>query len=124
MPSKELSGSRNRTLRLRKQFLDYFVNGTFIGDCVLSKDTPGAHVSSYTLPNSLLIIVINKEDKRSLTIESNLEPWLKSPSGKYKITEFVSGNRTKTTINNTSQWVHKTPEMNNLEIRIYELTPE
>src|SRR4029078_11936067 len=49
-----LSRALKQCARLRKQFLNYFVNGTFIGDCILSKSCADAHISTYILPKSML----------------------------------------------------------------------
>ncbi len=74
----ELSKTLKQCARLRKQFLDYFVNGTFIGDCILSKDYDGAHISAYALPKSMLVIVINEKEKRAIRLQGTISPWLKS----------------------------------------------
>ena len=120
----ELSSALKQCARLRKQFLNYFVNGTFIADCLLSKDCPDAHVSAYTLPKSMLVIVINKKNKKEITFRSNIEPWLKSVTGRYKIKQYDDGTLTKTTSINKSQWTQKTPLMKTLDICMYELVPE
>ena len=87
----ELSSALKQCTRLRKQFLNYFVNGTFIADCLLSKDCTDAHLSAYTLPKSMLVIVINKKDKKEITFESDIGPWLKSATGRYTIKEYDDG---------------------------------
>ena len=120
----ELSKALKQCARLRKQFLNYFVNGTFIADCLLSKDCSDAHVSAYTLPKSMLVIVINKKDKREITFQSNIRPWLKSATGRYRIKEYDDGALIKTTGISKSQWSQKTPTMNNLDICLFELIPE
>ena len=119
----ELSRALKQCARLRKQFLNYFVNGTFIADCILSKNSPAAHVSAYALPQSMLVIVINKGNKKEITFESNIEPWLKSSTGRYKIKYYNDGTLVNTT-SSKSQWSQKTPAMKNLDISLYELTPE
>jgi hypothetical protein len=50
-----LSKALKQCARLRKQFLNYFVKGTFIGDCILSEDPTDIHVSAYVLPKSMLV---------------------------------------------------------------------
>jgi hypothetical protein len=119
-----LSKALKQCARLRKQFLNYFVNGTFIGDCILSKNCMDAHVSTYVLPKSMLVIVINKKDKKDITFEGDIEPWLKSATGKYKIKEYDDGAYVKTTALDGSQWIQKTPVMKNLDICMYELIAE
>lgn len=119
-----LSNALKQCARLRKQFLNYFVNGTFIGDCILSKDCPGAHVSAYTLPKSLLVIVINKTSKKEITFESDIEPWLKSSTGRFNIKQYDDGTLIKITGSTKSNWTQKTPAMNNLDICMYEVNAE
>src|SRR4029079_7860124 len=70
----ELSNALKQCARLRKQFLNYFVNGTFIADCLLSKDCPDAHISAYALPKSVLVIVINKKETKQINFQSNIGP--------------------------------------------------
>ena len=120
----EVSKALKQCARLRKQFLNYFVNGTFIADCLLSKKSPDAKVSAYILPKSMLVIVINKKNKKQITLESAIEPWLKSATGRYKIKEYTDGVLVKTTAISKSKWRQKTPEMKNLDICLYEVIPE
>jgi hypothetical protein len=117
----ELSKALKQCARLRKQFLNYFVDGTFIADCLLSNDCPDAHVSAYALPKSLLMIVINKTNKKEIVFGSDIEPWLESATGKYRIKEYNDGTLVKTTSINKSHWIQKTPVMKNLDICMYEL---
>ena len=119
-----LSNALKQCARLRKQFLNYFVNGTFIADCLLSADCPDAHISAYTLSKSMLVIVINTKRKKQLTFQSNISPWLQSPSGKYKIKQYDDGTLVKTSSINKSQWSQKTSVMKNLDICIYEVIAE
>ncbi len=121
---QELSKALKQCARLRKQFLNYFVNGTFIGDCLLSNDCAEAHVSAYTLPKSMLVIVVNKGPKKEINFQGNIQPWLKSSRGRYKVKEYDDGTLIKTTVINASQWNVKTLTMKNLGISIYEITAE
>ncbi len=120
----QLSKALKQCARLRKQFLNYFVNGTFVADCILSKDCPDAHISTYVLPKSMLVIVINKKNKKEITFEGDIGPWLKSATGGYKIKQYNDGALVKTTSGSKSQWSQKTPVMNNLDICMYEVIPE
>ena len=120
----ELSRALKQCARLRKQFLNYFVNGTFIADCLLSKDCPDAHVSAYALPKSMLVIVINKKNTKEITFQSNIQPWLKSATGRYTVKEYDDGALVKTSNISKPQWSQKTPEMKNLDICMYELIAE
>lgn len=120
----ELSKALKQCARLRKQFLNYFVNGTFIGDCILSKNCTDAHISTYVLPKSMLVIVLNTKDKKEITFQGDIEPWLKSSTGSYKIKQYNDGVFVKTTNQRTSQWIQKTPVMKKLDISLYELISE
>ena len=120
----ELSEALKQCARLRKQFLDYFVSGTFVADCLLSKKSADAHVSTYVLPKSMLVIVINKAGKKEITFDSDIEPWLKSVTGRYKIKHYIDGKLLKTTSISKPKWIQKTPVMNNLDICLYEVIPE
>ncbi len=55
----ELSAALKQCAALRKQFLDYFTDGTLIGDCILTEPCPTAHVSAYVLHDRILVILIN-----------------------------------------------------------------
>ncbi len=120
----ELSRALKQCARLRKQFLNYFVEGTFIADCILSKSSPDAHVSAYVLPKSILVIVINKNNQKEIRLESDIQPWLKSATGRYKIKHYNDGVLIKTTNISKPQWIQKTPAMKNLDICLYELIAE
>jgi len=120
----ELSETLKQCARLRKQFLDYFVSGTFVADCLLSKRSADAHVSTYVLPKSMLVIVINKAGKKEITLDSDIGPWLKSVTGRYKIKHYIDGKLLKTTSISKPKWIQKTPVMNNLDICLYEVIPE
>lgn len=120
----ELGKALKQCARLRRQFLNYFVNGTFIADCVLSQYSPNAHVSAYTLPKSMLVIVINKNSKRRIAFEGNIRPWLPSKTGKYRVRVYNDGRLIKIGKLNSPQWKERTPEMNKLDIVLYELIPE
>ncbi len=119
----ELSKALKQCARLRKQFLNYFVNGTFIADCLLSADLPDAHVSAYALPKSMLVIVVNKGNKKAINFTGDIAPWLKSETGRYKIKLYNDGEYVSTSISG-SQWRQKTPVMKNLDIGLYELIAE
>lgn len=120
----ELSKALKQCARLRKQFLNYFVNGTFIGDCVLTKESDKAHVSAYALPESMLVIVINMGNKGAIDLNGKIEPWLKSASGQYKIKQYNDGITVHKSYVSKSQWKQKTPLMNNLDIVMFEIIPQ
>lgn len=119
----DLSDALKQCARLRKQFLNYFVNGTFIADCVLTEDCPDAHVSTYTLPGSMLIIVVNKSQNKTVRFNADMAPWLKSSTGRYSIRHYNDGRLVKTTGIASPVWHHSATDMKNLDIHMYVVTP-
>ncbi len=84
-----LATALREVMRLRQQFLPYFVTGIFIGDSVLSEPVP-AFVRAYQLGRKLLIIVLNDQDRpQYVTIQSALDLWLPSAE-RYQIEYFDS----------------------------------
>src|SRR5205085_3014695 len=77
-----------RCAKLRRQFLPYFVDGTLIGNCILSDECPDAHVCAYVLPGKLLMIVMNESKDRSLKLAYDLAPWIKLASGAYQVRSY------------------------------------
>ena len=85
----ELSRALKQCARLRAQFLPYFIDGTFIGDCVLSEPCPGAVTAAYVLPDRLLVLVLNTEEaKREIRLRCDLRPWLESSFGEYRVQKY------------------------------------
>lgn len=107
---------------LRKQFLKYFTDGTLIGECLQKEAFPGAHVNAYVLPDRVLFLIMNTNDEtRPVNFRVNLEPWLKSGSGKYEIRSYDQyGKRLKAVTNISSDWKGKTEEMKKFEFAIFE----
>jgi hypothetical protein len=118
----EVSRSLRQCAALRKRFLDYFVDGRLVGDCLLAKDCEGAMVGGYVLGGRALLIVLNTSGKkRSFDLELGLAPFVVSNSGKYRalfcdglgrpVSEsIVSGSGRLTT-----------PLLDHLELAIWEL---
>lgn len=90
--------------KLRRQFLRYFVDGTFIGDAVLSKPCSG-FVRGYRLKDRLLVIVLNDSAApKSIDVSSELGLWL--PSAKnYRLTRYDGGGKQIGGVESTpAQW--------------------
>lgn len=85
----ELSKALKQCARLRRQFLRYFVEGTFVGDGVLRQRTDGVHVAAYVRPDSLLVIALNRGQQRQLSLDCDLPAWL--PSGEYQVRTSLEG---------------------------------
>jgi hypothetical protein len=106
---------------LRKQFLPFFVNGTFIGDSVLSKRT-SAFVRGYTLDNKLLIIVLNDQDKaENVTVNSDLGLWL--PSTRSYVSQYYDsdGKLVRTARGTGQRWSGGTDLLQPNELVLFEI---
>ena len=51
----EFSSTIKRCTELRREYLDFFVNGDILGDCVLRRDCASARVTAYQLGESYLL---------------------------------------------------------------------
>jgi hypothetical protein len=84
----DLSQALKQCARLKKQFLPYFVEGTLVGDCLLTKPLNGAHVCSYTLPDRALMVFINTSPSRiNIECDVNLAPWIRV-AAEYEIKQY------------------------------------
>ena len=84
---RELSAALKELAKLRKQFLDFFVRGTALGDSVLTKPCQ-AFVRSHQLKDRLLVFVLNdNEEPQSIEAQSDLSLWLPS-SDEYHVTQY------------------------------------
>lgn len=83
----EMSQALKQCAALRKQFLPYFTQGTFIGDCLLAEPCPGTHAAAYVLPDRLLLVLVNETARRKIEFQANLGLWLevagKTPRAKW-----------------------------------------
>jgi hypothetical protein len=81
----DFSAALKRCARLREEFVRYFTDGTFLGNCVLAEPSPGVHVTGYVLPGRALVLVHNEGAPRAVTVHHCLPEWLPSPSGAYRL---------------------------------------
>jgi hypothetical protein len=71
-----LAATLKELARLRKQFLPFFTDGTFLGDSVLCEPAP-ALVRGYELGKKLLLIVLNnKAYPTRVGLQSDLRLWI------------------------------------------------
>ena len=105
---------------LRKQFLPYFLDGTLIGDCILSKPCPGAHVTAYVLPDRVLMVLINQGGDRKVDFDCKLDPWL--GAGKYEAESFDEDGKSlgKSAITGTD-WHGETKLLQSGEMVLFEI---
>lgn len=120
----DLGRALKQCAALRKQFENYFVDGKFIGECLLSEPCPGAHFSSYVLPDRALFIVMNTESDREVSFTSVLDPWLSSRSGEFQIKCYDDqGELRETTRLGSGKWAGKTPRLGRYEFALLEFVP-
>ncbi|MBN1492230.1 MAG: hypothetical protein JXA69_20120 [Phycisphaerae bacterium] len=120
----ELSKMLMKCAALRKQFLEYFTAGRFIGDCLLSEPCPNAHVAGYVLPDRALLLVLNRGGTRLVPFQCDLTPWLNSRKGWYIVRQYDStGGLTTTHRLNGRLWKSEATSMEPLEIALFEITP-
>jgi hypothetical protein len=117
----EFSKALKRCADRRRQFLGYFTDGTLVGECLLSQDCPGAHVTSYVLPGKALLLVLNQADRRSIGFRCDLAPWLNSPSGRYQIDCYDMDGRRLKTIETSADWSGVTHELERNGVAIFEI---
>jgi len=84
----ELGRALRQCARLRAQFLPYFVEGTLLGDCLLSEPCPGTVVGSYVLGDRALLIVVNTGERRPVTLRCDPRPWLAPRAGAYAVRQY------------------------------------
>ena len=106
-----LSTALKEVASLRRQFLPFFVRGTFLGDSVLSRPS-SAFIRAYQLGAKLLIIVLNDQMRtQSVAFTSDLGLWLPA-SGSYQVQSFDSaGKLLETESAGGSRWLGVTPPL-------------
>ncbi|HNT37449.1 MAG TPA: hypothetical protein PKH07_20815, partial [bacterium] len=110
---------------LRSQFLEYFTEGRFIGDNLLSESCPNAHVAAYIRPNKALLLLLNRAGKRSVEFKCNLAPWIDSKDGKYIVKGFDSnGKQTQTRHIESASWTDEVSSMEPLGIALFEISSD
>lgn len=109
---------------LRKQFLPFFVEGTFIGDSVLSREA-SAFVRAYKLENKLLVIALNDQDKAQyVAVQSDLGLWLPSTQS-YLVKYYDSAGKLVRTARGTGRrWAGSTDLLPPNELAFFEIGAE
>ena len=116
-----LAAALLRVSKLRKQFLPYFVDGTFIGDSVLSEPS-GAFVRGYQLGDRLFMIVLNdRQEIGTYGVQSDLGLWL-PPAQTYRVVGYNdAGNELGSTEFRNSQWFGTTPRLEPGQMAFFEI---
>lgn len=119
----DLSKALKQCAGLRKQFLPYFLDGTLIGDCILSQPCPASHITAYALPDRALLILLNNGGSRQVEFECDLGPWVKSSSGRYEAKSYdEDGKLLDTAKIDGAAWKGKTPILENAQMVVYEVS--
>ena len=108
----------------REQFLDYFTDGTLVGECLLSQDCPDAHVSSYLRPGKALLLILNKSDRRAVSFQCSLAGWIRSPTGRYRVDALDLDGRRLKTFQTAAEWSGMTEELEKSGIAMFEIAAE
>ncbi len=118
----ELSKALKQCAKLRKQFLAYFTDGTLIGNCILSQPNPHA-VTAYVLPDRVLMIIMNRGGAQSIAFNVDLNPWLKSESGKYEARTYnADGELVSTTELAGGVWAGDTAQLQPEELALIQFS--
>ena len=107
---------------LRRQFLNYFTEGTLIGECLLKEPSHETHINSYVLPDRILLMIMNTGEKsRAVNFKVDLEPWMKSTGTKYEVRSYDQfGKYIATKISNNNLWASTTSTLGSYAIEIFE----
>jgi hypothetical protein len=116
-----LAQALTRAAGLRKQFLPYFTQGTFIGDAVLTREVD-AFVKGYQRGDGLLVIALNDKARQQIVpVESDLGLWLPEAAA-YEVTTYdTSGRKLGTSTASGPQWRAATPPLNPGELAFFEI---
>ena len=113
----------SRTLKtcaaLRQQFLPYFTNGVFIGNCLLTDTAPGVRLSAYVLPDRVLAIMLNQGAEGARSFRYDLTPWLPVQSG-VRMNRTDEDRKSARARAASAAGTITTPKMKHLEIVVYE----
>jgi len=119
-----LSQALKQVAALRKQFLPYFVEGTFIGDSVSIEPT-SAFVRGYRNGKNLLVIALNDSAQaQNVSIQSDLDLWIPSTKS-YVVTSYDSqGKPLGTSTGGGPHWSVSTQRLQPLELAFFEIKSE
>ncbi len=116
----DLSRALKQCAKLRKQFVTYFADGTFIGNGILSKEC-NARVTAYVLPDRALMLIMNEAADRPVSFECDPAPWIKpSPSGYETRCYDGEGNILKTSRTPQGPYQGQISTLRHLDIAVYE----
>ena len=116
-----LAQALTQAAKLRKQFLPYFTEGTFLGDAVLTRSTD-AFVKGYQRGDGLLVIALNdRASQRLVSVESDLGLWLPK-AARYEVTAYDgTGKALGSTTVTEPQWRGITPPLDPGQLAFFEV---
>lgn len=117
----EVSAALKQCSKLRRQFLKYFVNGTMIGDCVLNTPLAGAMINAYTLDDRMLVIGLNFDAPKAVTLQGELAPWLQSADDKYTVRVYDTNGEKIGEHTTGSEWREESAMLKPLDFVFYEI---
>ncbi len=91
----ELSKAVKQCAKLRKIYLDYFLNAKNVGDCVLAKDAVGARVTGYVKEDRALLYAVKHNDADAVLVP-DLAPFM--TAGTLELTVRDADNRLVKTV--------------------------
>ena len=118
----ELSRALKQCAARRKQFLPYFTEGKFIGECLLAEPCPGAHTAAYVLPEKLLMVLINESAPRRISFTADPASWLPNGDGWRARAWRADGKLMSEAKLRGPAWRTKSPLMAAGEMMFYEVT--
>ncbi len=118
----EMSRALKECAARRRQFLPYFTEGKFIGECLLGEPCAGAHTAAYVLPDRVLLAVINEGAPGTITFTAQPEPWLPKGEGWRAQVWNAGGKRLEELKGRGPGWRATTPLLASGEIMFYEIT--
>jgi len=117
----DLSIALKQCSNLKKKFLPYFTEGNLIGECLLTRQIDGAHVCAYTLKDRAIMVLINtSSSKQTIEFDMNLEPWVKSKTGKYAVTQYEENGKSVSTTTINKIWHGKSKKLEANEMTVIE----
>ena len=110
-----------RCAKLREQFLPYFIEGRLIGDCILVKDAPAAHISAYVLPDKILMILVKDDTEGRVSLTCDPAFWQGQGKNEGVVKIFDSNGQLRETRQRTDPlWKYTTPSLAPYDICLYE----
>ncbi len=108
----------------RRQFLDYFVKGTFLGNSVLLEPAP-AFVRGHLLGRRLLVVVLNdRPGAQAVPLHADLGMWFPK-LGPYRVKRYDGEGRLAAVSRGAERfWSTGTAKLERLELAFYEIEVE